>query len=92
MVFRTLSYFDAVLLGRRAAVPALFSTALLDTTCPPSSVFAARTWWGARSGEEAPPRPRIEVYPFNTHEGGGTYQWLKQVDWARTILQGAETK
>lgn len=85
-VFTTLSYFDAVLLGRRAAVPALFSTALLDTTCPPSSVFAARNWWGARSGEEAPPRPRIEVYPFNTHEGGGAYQWLKQVDWAKRLL------
>lgn len=85
-VFTTLSYFDAVLLGRRAAVPALFSMALLDTTCPPSSVFAARNWWGARSGEEAPPRPRIEVYPFNTHEGGAAYQWLHQVEWAKRLL------
>ncbi|WP_076465704.1 acetylxylan esterase [Actinomyces mediterranea] len=84
-VFHTLSYFDGVLLGRRADVPALFSTALLDTVCPPSSVFAARNWWGAAS-HTGVPQPRIEVYEFNNHEGGGAYQWLKQVDWARSLL------
>lgn len=91
LVFRTLSYFDGVLLSRRAIAPALFSTALHDSVCPPSSVFAARNWWGA-AAEGAAPRADIEVYPFNTHEGGGAYQWLKQVDWARAILQGAETE
>lgn len=52
-VFRTLSYVDGVNMAKRASVPALFSTALMDTTCPPSTVFAARNWWGslAQSGE-----------------------------------------
>lgn len=85
MVFRTLSYFDGVLLGRRARVPALFSTALLDTVCPPSSVFAARNWWAAGLGCAAP-RADIRVHPFNNHEGGGTYQWLEQVAWAEELL------
>lgn len=88
-VFETLSYFDGVLLGRRALAPALFSTALLDSVCPPSSVFAARNWWGAAAEGEAP-RADIEVYPFNNHEGGGAYQWLKQVDWARGLLGDGE--
>lgn len=91
LVFRTLSYFDAVLLGRRAAAPALFSTALLDTTCPPSSVFAARNWWGARSGGTVP-APRIEVYEFNNHEGGGAYQWLQQVAWVKERLAALDAE
>ncbi|WP_231367296.1 acetylxylan esterase [Schaalia sp. ZJ405] len=137
-VFHTLSYFDGVLLGRRARVPALFSTALMDETCPPSSVFACRNWWGAKAeelaenesvsatiGADAPiagtagvaaaagiagivsavgaamdgnntqssdhygdlaVRADINVYPFNQHEGGVTYQWLKQVAWVRELL------
>lgn len=40
-VFRTLSYVDGVTLARRATSPALFSVALMDEVCPPSTVFAA---------------------------------------------------
>jgi cephalosporin-C deacetylase len=36
--FATLSYFDGVNFARRAAAPALFSVALMDQTCPPSTV------------------------------------------------------
>ncbi len=78
-VFRTLSYFDGALLGRRAIAPAFFSTAEMDPTCPPSTVFAAKNWWGGPAD--------IVVYPFNTHEGGESYQWLRQVAWLRELLE-----
>ncbi|MFI5259889.1 MAG: acetylxylan esterase [Candidatus Limnocylindrales bacterium] len=61
-VFRTLTYFDGVNFAARAKAPALFSVALMDFTCPPSTVFAAYNHYaGAKE---------IEVYPFNDHEGG----------------------
>ncbi|THA28519.1 acetylxylan esterase [Streptomyces sp. A1277] len=61
-VFRTLSYFDGVSFAARAPVPALYSVALMDSICPPSTVFAAYNHW-------AGPK-EIEVYPWNGHEGG----------------------
>lgn len=64
-VFDTVSYVDGVSFAARASCPALFSVALMDTTCPPSTVYAA---WHAYAG----PR-QIEVYPFNGHEGGQSY-------------------
>lgn len=63
-VFRTLSYFDGVSFAARATVPALYSVALMDPICPPSTVFAAYNHW-------AGPK-EIEVYPWNGHEGGTT--------------------
>ena len=39
--FRTLSYVDGVNLAKRAVAPALFSVALMDLTCPPSTVLGA---------------------------------------------------
>jgi len=72
-VFRTLSYLDGVNFARRADAPALFSTALLDQTCPPSTVFAA---YNAYTG----PR-EIDVFPHNDHEGGQAYQLTRQVAW-----------
>jgi cephalosporin-C deacetylase len=62
-VHRTLAYFDGAILGRRATAPALFSVALMDLICPPSTVFAAYNAWGGAD-------KRIEVYPYNDHEGG----------------------
>ncbi|MFD7795351.1 acetylxylan esterase [Streptomyces sp. NPDC059759] len=73
-VLRTLSYFDGVHFAARGRAPALFSVALEDQTCPPSTVFAAYNSWAA--GEK-----RIEVYDFNDHEGGGPYQQAAQLDW-----------
>lgn len=64
--FRTLSYFDGVSLAARARCPALFSTALMDETCPPSTVFAAYNAW---RGEK-----EIRVYNWNGHEGGAGAQ------------------
>jgi len=65
-VFRTLAYFDGVNFAARARAQALFSVALMDTVCPPSTVFAAYNHY-------AGPK-RIEVYPFNGHENGETIQ------------------
>lgn len=72
-VFETLSYFDGVNFARRATAPALFSVALEDVICPPSTVFAAaNTYAGATE---------IDVYEFNGHEGGGAERWPRLLDW-----------
>jgi cephalosporin-C deacetylase len=36
--FATLSYFDGVNFAKRATAPAMFSVALMDQVCPPSTV------------------------------------------------------
>ncbi|MGM1018556.1 MAG: acetylxylan esterase [Actinomycetota bacterium] len=69
-VFETLSYFDGVTFARRATAPALFSVALLDPVCPPSTVYAARNHWGGTA--------EIVEYPFNEHEGGQGVHWERQ--------------
>lgn len=71
---RTLSYFDGVHFAARGRAPALFSVALEDQTCPPSTVFAAFNAW-------AHDDKNIEVYDFNDHEGGGPYQEAAQLRW-----------
>lgn len=77
-VYRTLSYFDGAIMATRARIPALFSTALMDDTCPPSTVFAAyNAWAGPKS---------MRVYPFNEHEGGGAQQQRAQLEWLRSTL------
>jgi cephalosporin-C deacetylase len=78
-VLRTLSYFDGVHFAARGRTPALFSTALEDETCPPSTVFAAFNAW-------AHDDKAIEVYEFNDHEGGGPYQEDAQMRWLRSHL------
>ena len=70
-VFHTLSYVDGVNFASRATCPSLFSVALMDSTCPPSTVYAAyHTYAGPR---------QIEVYPFNEHEGGQSFQALARL-------------
>ncbi|MEU9212334.1 acetylxylan esterase [Streptomyces sp. NPDC048415] len=78
-VLRTLSYFDGVHFAARGRAPALFSVALEDQTCPPSTVFAAFNAWGHDEKE-------IEVYDFNDHEGGGPYQEAAQLRWLPSYL------
>ncbi len=72
--FRTLAYFDGVNFARRARAPALFSVALMDVVCPPSTVYGAYNAYAGSSRE-------IAVYTFNDHEGGGAFQDRRQVDW-----------
>ena len=63
--FATLSYFDGAVLARRATAPALFSMALMDTVCPPTTVQAAySTYAGPKE---------IEVHEYNGHEGGEAF-------------------
>ncbi|MFD9025769.1 acetylxylan esterase [Streptomyces parvulus] len=75
-VLRTLSYFDGVHFAARGGAPALFSAALEDQTCPPSTVFAAFNAWAHED-------KAIEVYDFNDHEGGGPFQQAAKVRWLR---------
>ncbi|WP_308460996.1 acetylxylan esterase [Streptomyces finlayi] len=65
-VFRTLSYFAGMNFAARAHTRALYSVALMDAVCPPSTVFAAYDHWA---------RPKeIQVNPWNNHEGGSATQ------------------
>lgn len=68
--FETLSYFDGVNMAKRATAPGLFSVALMDFTCPPSTVYAAYNHYAGECG--------IRVYSFNDHEGGAAHQWPEQ--------------
>ena len=74
-------------LGRLATAPTLFSVALMDAICPPSTVFAAYNHYGA--GAEV--AKDIEVYSYNEHEGGQTYQQLAQLDWFANIFAAKES-
>jgi len=78
LVFETLGHFDGAVLGRHASVPALFSVAVMDSICPPSTVFTA---FHAYAGPK-----RIEVYEYNDHEGGGPFHEARQVAWLRDLV------
>jgi cephalosporin-C deacetylase len=63
-IFRTLSYVDGVNHAARASAPALFSVGLMDTICPPSTVYAAYNHYGGPK--------EMSVWPYAGHEGGGS--------------------
>lgn len=77
-VKETLGYFDSGHLVARATAPALFSLGLMDTVCPPSSIYSTFNAYGG-------PKEAIE-YPFNGHEGGGALQLQRQLDWLQSQL------
>ena len=85
--FRTLSYLDGVSFARRATAPALFSVALMDPICPPSTVYAAYNHYGTRAGGIA---KAIEVYEFNEHEGGAGHQLARQLPWLAALAAGTD--
>ena len=73
----TLRYFDGMNLAASSSVPSLFSVALMDPICPPSTVFAAYNHYaGAKE---------IDVFPYNEHEGGGVHQDTRQIRWLRDL-------
>ena len=76
--FTTLSYFDVAVLGRLATAPSSWSVALMDVTCPPSTVFAAYNSYGGPK--------EIEVYEYNDHEGGDAFQRTRQLAWLAETL------
>lgn len=75
---RTLAYFDGAVLARLATAPALFSVALMDETCPPSTVFAAYNHYAGSKD--------IRVYPYNDHEGGEAFHTAEQLRWLAGLL------
>lgn len=77
-VFATLSYFDGVNFASRAQAQALFSVALMDDICPPSSVFAAYNHYVGPK--------EIRVWQYNQHEGGQSYQTMEQLDFLSKVL------
>ncbi|HET8985824.1 MAG TPA: acetylxylan esterase [Trueperaceae bacterium] len=72
-VFATLAYFDGAVLGRRAWAEALFSVALMDDICPPSTVYGAYNWYGGSKS--------MVEYAYNNHEGGQAHHERVQLDW-----------
>lgn len=78
-VFNTLSYFDGINFAVRAKAPALFSVALMDTTCPPSTIFAAYNHYAGLK--------QIKVWQFNDHEGGETYQAIEKVKFWKELTK-----
>ncbi|MGY0488442.1 acetylxylan esterase [Streptomyces sp. WG-D5] len=87
-VGRTLSYFDAAVLARRANAPTLFSAGLMDHICPPSTVYAAFNHYGAGTGMDQADK-EIRAYPFNDHEGGGPAHEVVKLDWLAKRLATA---
>lgn len=91
-VFHTLSYVDAVNHAKRAVAPARFSVALMDTVCPPSTVYAAYHHYGRQAAAAGQTVSKvIDVWPFNNHEGGGGHQWERQLPWLAEIFRPGAT-
>ncbi|GHD86316.1 acetylxylan esterase [Streptomyces naganishii] len=79
-VFATLAHVDAAVLASRATAPALFSIAMMDDVCPPSTCFAAYHRYGGPKD--------LRVYEFNGHESGGAHHRREQLTWVRELLAG----
>lgn len=77
--FDVLGYFDGAVLAQQCTAPALFSTALMDGTCPPSTVFAA---YNAYAGPK-----EIKVWEYNEHEGAMSAHTPLRLAWLRDHLQ-----
>ncbi|MEY9932386.1 cephalosporin-C deacetylase-like acetyl esterase [Catenulispora sp. GP43] len=63
----------------RATAPTLFSVALKDDICPPSTVFAAYDVYGGPK--------EIAENEFNNHEGGGSFHAAVQLRWLAGLRQ-----
>lgn len=77
--FATLSYFDGVNFAARATSQALFSVALMDSICPPSTVYAAFNHY--RGPKE------IVAWTYNGHEGGGAFQEQIELDFLAKLTR-----
>lgn len=84
-VLEVLNYFDGVHLAKRADIPAIFSVALMDQVCPPSTVFAAYNSWGAAHEEAS--ETVMRVYTHSGHEGGGPVQRWEQLAWLESLSE-----
>jgi cephalosporin-C deacetylase len=80
-VFSTLRYFDGVNFAARATAPALFSVALMDAVCPPSTVFAAFNHYAGETKD-------ITIWPYNGHEGGAGFNQGVQRAYLASLFGG----
>ncbi|MBN2736163.1 MAG: acetylxylan esterase [Spirochaetales bacterium] len=78
-ILGVLNYFDGCHFAKRAKARALFSTALMDTICPPSTVYAAYNHYKGNKD--------IIVYPFNNHEGGESYQHIEKLKFLNKLFK-----
>lgn len=76
-VFNTLSYFDGLNFATRAKAHALFSVALMDDICPPSTVFAAYNHYAGAK--------QMKVWTYNNHEGGQSFQTFEKLKFMRQL-------
>lgn len=77
-VFDTLAYCDGVNLAKRITARSFFSAGLMDTCCPPSTIFAAYN--------NIKPKKDIRVYEYNNHEGGGSLHAMDKLRFLRENL------
>lgn len=78
-VLETLTYFDVVNFSKRAKARAVFTSALMDPVCPPSTVFAA---YNAYAGAKT-----MKTWKYNAHEGGGSHDDLLVLEEMRGMRQ-----
>ncbi|MCY4466783.1 MAG: acetylxylan esterase [Chloroflexi bacterium] len=71
VVFNTLAYFDGVNFAARMQAGAFYSVGIMDTVCPPSTVYA--------SYNQVRSQKRIVEYHYNNHEGGGAQHLLEKI-------------
>ena len=76
-VFQTLSYFDGLNFAARMKARAFYSVGIMDTVCPPSTVFAS---YNHARGEK-----EIREYYFNDHEGGGVQHQVEKIRYLRKL-------
>lgn len=77
-VFNTLAHHDGMHFAPKIKARCLFSVALMDMVCPPSTVFAAYN--------RVKSRKEIRIYDFNNHEGGGPFQTTERLRFAAKYL------
>jgi cephalosporin-C deacetylase len=74
----TVDYVDGVHFAKRITAPALVSAALMDLTCPPSTVFAAYN--------AVPGRKEMALYEWDGHDGGQGHFSSRAVTFANSLL------
>jgi len=77
VVFDTLAYFDGMNFAAHAKARALFSVALMDDICPPSTVYAAYNHYAGHKD--------LRTYHYNNHEGGQGHHVREQIQFLREV-------
>jgi cephalosporin-C deacetylase len=75
--FAALAYVDGAVLAPHGVAPTLWSVAIRDPICPPSTVYAAYNRYGGPAD--------LRVWEWNEHEGGEAFQALEQVAWLASV-------